>query len=241
MYQLLHCVALRTIKYNDKHSILSAYSLETGRVSFLVPAGAGREAARRRALFMPLSIFDCVADLRPGREILTMREPKMTVPVGRLHSHPVKSAVSLFIADLLTAVLRENQGDKSTFAYIVDAIMRFDEMESGVSNFHICFLYRLGRYIGIEPDISTYRDGSLFDLLDGRFRVSAPLHNQFLGTEESKAVVMLSRMTFDNLCRFKFNRNQRNELLDQILRYYTIHYSSLGNLRSIDVLRCLFI
>ena len=44
MLRELHCIALRTIKYNERHSILSAYSLEVGRVSFLVPAGAGKEA-----------------------------------------------------------------------------------------------------------------------------------------------------------------------------------------------------
>lgn len=35
MLRSLHCVALRTIKYNEKHSILSAYSLEMRNVSFL--------------------------------------------------------------------------------------------------------------------------------------------------------------------------------------------------------------
>ena len=69
MLRSLHCVALRTIKYNEKHSILSAYSLELGRVSFLLPAGSGREAARRRALMMPLGTFECVADIRHGQDI----------------------------------------------------------------------------------------------------------------------------------------------------------------------------
>ena len=58
MLRELHCIALRTIKYNERHSILSAYSLEVGRVSFLVPAGAGMEATRRRALFLPLGAVE---------------------------------------------------------------------------------------------------------------------------------------------------------------------------------------
>lgn len=241
MYQQLHCVALRTIKYNDKHSILSVYSLELGRVSFLVPAGNGRESARRKALFMPLSIFECVASIKPGRELHTMRDPRVLMPLHGLHSHPIKGAMAMFVADVLCAVLRESQSDNATFAFLVDAITRFDVMTEGVANFHLCFLYRLGRFIGIEPDVSTYQEGAVFDMQEGRFRMTPPLHHKFLNADDSRVLAMLSRITFDNMRYYKFNRNQRNELLDKILEYYTIHYSSLSQMQSLDVLRCLFI
>ena len=62
MYQQLRCVALRTIKYDDRRSIVSAWSEQLGRVSFIVPDGASREARRRRALLMPLSLFEGVSE-----------------------------------------------------------------------------------------------------------------------------------------------------------------------------------
>lgn len=241
MYQPLHCVALRTIKYNDRHSILSVYSLEMGRLSFLVQAGNGREANRRRALFMPLSIFECVADVRPGKEIHLMREPRVSVPLHGLHTHPLKGAVALFVADILSVVLRESQSDNATFAFLVDAIVRLDEMSEGIANYHLCFLYKLGCFIGIEPDVSTYRDGAVFDMQDGRFRMTPPLNHKYLGPDDAKVLAMLSRITFDNMRYYRFNRNQRNNLLDKILEYYTIHYSSLSQMQSLDVLRCLFV
>ncbi len=54
MLRTLNLIPLRVIPYSDRNSILSAYSRELGRVSFVVPAGAGREARRRRALLMPM-------------------------------------------------------------------------------------------------------------------------------------------------------------------------------------------
>lgn len=241
MYQPLHCIALRTIKYNDKHSILSVYSLEMGRLSFLISAGNGREANRRRALFMPLSIFECVASIKPGRELHTMRDPRVLVPLHGLHSHPVKGAVSMFIAEVLNAVLRESQSDNATFAFLVDAITRFDVMTDGIANYHLCFLYRLGRFIGIEPDISSYQKGAVFDMQEGRFRMTPPLHHKYLNADDAAVLAMLSRITFDNMRFYKFNRNQRNDLLDKILEYYTIHYSSLSQTQSLDVLRALWV
>ena len=241
MYQPLHCIALRTIKYNDKNSILSVYSLEMGRLSFLVPAGNGREANRRRALHMPLSIFECVANIKPNSEIHTMRDVKLSMPMHGIHSHPMKGAIALFIADVINIVLRENQSDNAIFAFLIDAITRFEAMNEGIANYHLCFLYRLGRFIGIEPDISTYQEGAVFDMQDGRFRMTPPLHQKYLGADDAKVVAMLSRITFDNMRFFRFNRIQRNNLLDRILEYYTIHYSSLSQMQSLDVLRCLWV
>lgn len=240
MYRPLHCVALRTIKYNDKHSILSAYSLELGRVLFLISAGSGREAVRRRALFMPLNFFECEADIRPGREMHTLRDVRVTMPLHGVHSHPLKNGIAMFVADILNSILRENQPDEATFAFLIDAIAHLDSANMGVANFHICFLYRLGRFIGIEPDASTYQAGSVFDMIDGRFRQSAPLHNNYLHPQDAKTVALLSRMTYNNMGYFKFSRSQRNEIVDAILQYYSIHYNSLSQLQSLEVLRCLF-
>ncbi|MDE6153062.1 MAG: recombination protein O N-terminal domain-containing protein, partial [Muribaculaceae bacterium] len=53
MYTTLDCIALRTVRHSDRHSILSAYTRQRGRMSFLIPAGNGREATRRRAMLMP--------------------------------------------------------------------------------------------------------------------------------------------------------------------------------------------
>lgn len=240
MLRSLHCIALRTIKYNEKHSILSAYSLELGRVSFLLPAGSGREAARRRALMMPLGTFECVADIRHGQDIYIMKEPKADIISHGIHSNPIKSALALFIAELLSVVLREYQEDKALFLFLRQSIERLNDATEGVANFHLCFLYRLGCFVGIEPDVSTYQEGRIFDMVDGIFRVSAPLHSQYLGQQEAAVVALLSRMTFDNMHRFRLSRENRNQMLDVILEYYTIHYASLSSLKSIDVLRALF-
>lgn len=67
----LTCIALRTVKYSDRASILSVYTAQRGRMSLAVPAGKGKSAARFRALTMPMAVFECQADVRPGREIAT--------------------------------------------------------------------------------------------------------------------------------------------------------------------------
>lgn len=240
MHRTLHCVALRTIKYNERHSILSAYSLEAGRVSFLVPAGAGREATRRRALLMPLGVFECEAHSRHGQELMTMSQPRAEVVMHGIHSHPVKSAIAMFVAEVLSVVLRESQADGLLYAFLRQSVERLNDAGLGVANFHVCFLYRLGRFVGIEPDVSTYEPGRVFDMVDGTFRRTAPLHSRFLSPDDSAALAVLSRMTYDNMRHYRYTREERRQLLSHILDYYTLHYASLSSLKSIDVLSALF-
>lgn len=241
MKKELHIIALRTVRHTDRHSILTAYSLELGRVAFAIPAGAGREALRRRALLMPLSLVECVADIRPGREVFIMHDPRAQAALTSLRTHPVKSSLVMFIAEVLGVVLHDGPPDESSYAYIHNAINTLDILPGGsVANFHLLFLYGLGRHLGIEPDISDYRPGMLFDMLDGRFRLSAPMHRHYLDPVQSGAVVALSRMNPANMHLFKMSRHERNQLLDGILQYYSLHYTGLQSLRSLDVLRELF-
>lgn len=240
MYQHLHIVALRTVRHSDRSSVLTAYSLERGRVAFAVPAGAGREAARRRALLMPLSVVECVASSAPGRELMTMREPRAVSPAHLIHVDPKRAAVALFICDVLQAALREVQPDPALFAYVTGTAGALADASVGVANFSIAFLVGLARVLGIEPDYSSWRPGRVMDLLDGTFRPTAPLHAFRLSAAESSVAAMLGRMTFGNQSRFRFSRAERREVIDGILRYFSLHHARLTALRSPEVLTALF-
>ena len=76
---------------------------------------------------------------------------------------------------------------------------------------------------------------------EGVFTQSPHAGMKTLPPQQAKVLPLLSRMTFDNMHLFKFNRDQRNEILEMILSYYRLHHSTLGSLRSPDVLKQLFV
>lgn len=242
MYKRLDCIALRTVRYSDRNSILTAYTRQGGRLSFLLPAGSGKAAARLRALLMPMGRFECVADIRPGRDILPVRDVRGVVfpPVA----DPLRSTLALFVADLLSSLLREPMADPLLFDFIDHALRRLGEEDGpgvlrgdALLNFHICFLIRLTRFLGIEPDWATYRQGGVLDYADGIFRQLPPPHRNFLPPGESQAAAALGRMTFRNLGLYRMSRFERNTVLDRILMYYRTHYPSVGEPPSLAILR----
>lgn len=237
MYENLHCIALRTVKYDDRRSILTAWSLEYGRVSLIVPAGAGREARRRRALMMPLGLFEGEADIRPGRELLNIRDVRpMAVNQGIL-SEPIKGMVAMFVAEVLERVLREAAPDHHLSAFLFDAVDRLDALPMGAAtaNYPVLFLYKLADNLGIVPDVEQWRPGAWFDMVHGTFHTSMPTGTRVLNPAETAVIRLLSRMTYSTSGRLRLPLAMRRQALSAMLDYYSMHLTSMSGLKTLEV------
>ena len=241
MYEKLRGVVLNTIRYSDKHNIVHIYTDGRGLMSFAVPLGKTQAARMRNALLMPLSLVDLEAGVRPGRDLAVLREIHRNFPLATIYSDPVKNAISLFISELLAHVIQEPEGNDPLFRYIEQAVQLLEQLPGHVANFHICFLYHLGAHLGIQPNVESHHDGYWFDMTDGVF-VPAPVSGHMnLQPSEAQVIHLLSRMTFSNMAVFRFNREERNRVLDVIISYYRLHNAAIGTLRSPDILKQLFI
>lgn len=232
------CITLRTVKFKDSRSIVVCLVREIGRVSFIVSDGSGREARRRRALMMAGSSFDCVIDFRESRSVQTMRDlsPCRTM----LIDNPAKVSIVLFLCDFINSLLRDCQRDRLLFDYIDGSIDNIVRAKGSVGNAPLCFLIGLQRFMGIEPDMSTYSPGSCFDMTGGVFRKTPPLTGRYLAPDESAAAVSLMRMTPRTMGLFRMSREQRKAALDRLIEYYTVHFGAIRSMNSLEVVRSLF-
>lgn len=239
MFQPIHAIALRTVKYNDRTSILTAWTAEMGRISVLMPAGSGPESRRRRALTMPMSLFEGVVDVRPGREIMPVRDMRPVTAGADVSSDPMRATVAMFLAEVMTAVTREGGGDEGLWRLLVESVSALAGARGTMlANFHLVFLSRLATVLGIEPDVSTWVRGRGLDLLDGVFRTTRPFHDHWTDAAGARLATTLLRMTdYSHGGLLRMDRATRNAALDTILRYYTLHHTPLDNLNSLSVVR----
>ena len=206
MYERMQGVALRTIRHNDKNAIVHVYTDTHGLLAFLLPQSTGKAARMKRALFQPLSLVELVADIVPSREIFHIRECRCLMPLPQIHTDPVRNAIAMFLTELLSHVIQEQERNMPLFSFITGSVQLLDKEKEGIANFHICFLYNLGVFIGIEPDRDTYRPGCVFDMEGGVFSSCRPVHGHYVEGVEAEAVYRLSRITFANMHLFRFNR-----------------------------------
>ncbi|MBQ9820933.1 MAG: DNA repair protein RecO [Muribaculaceae bacterium] len=241
MYEKLRGIVLNTIRYSDKHNIVHIYTDGRGLMSFAVPQGRTNAARMRNAMLMPLSLIDLEAGVRNGRDLSILREVRRNYPLATIYSDPMKNAIALFISELLAHVIQEPEGNAYLFSYIEQSVKLLEELPGQIANFHICFLYHLGAHLGIQPNIESYRSGYWFDMTDGVFVPAAVRGHALLQPQEAQVIHLLSRMTFSNMSVFRFNREERNRMLDVIINYYRLHNAAIGTLRSPDILKQLFI
>ncbi|MCH5221056.1 MAG: DNA repair protein RecO C-terminal domain-containing protein [Muribaculaceae bacterium] len=239
MYTHLDCIALRTVKVSDSKNLLSAWSRQLGRVTFSMPAGTGREARRRMALTAPMCVFEGECDVKPDREILSIRDLKAAPDSLALTSSMLKTFTAIFLAEVLDILLKRSEADARLSDFLFDSVRVFakETDQKAIAAFHLIFLYQLTHYAGIGPQLEGWHRGSIFDIRDGRFRNSAPLHQDFLQGKECVALMALSRSSYATASMLPFNRTVRNRVLDYIMQYYTIHLASLASIKSLDILR----
>lgn len=233
-------IVLHTLKYNDTSNIVDIYTRENGRASFLVPVPRSRKSAVKSVLFQPLSLIEFEADYRPTSSLYRIKDAKSWFPFRTLPYDPYKSAIVLFLAEFLYRALREEAENGPLFAYLEHSIRWLDACDRNFSNFHLVFLMRLSRFLGLYPNTEDYSEGCCFDMLNACFVLAPPPHGAFLRPDEASRINLLMRMNYETMHLFAMSRTERNRCLTIINDYYRLHLPDFPVLKSLDVLKDLF-
>lgn len=231
----MHCLA-----YNDSTNIVHLYTEEFGRASFLVSNSQSKKSKLKRAYFIPLSIIEIESEFKGSRQLQRIKEVRSLYPFMHLPFDNSKSAVAMFLSEVLYRALRDNESNKALFEYLFNSVQLLDLCEKGLANFHLVFLIKLSRYMGFYPNLEGGKPGWYFDLSGGVFVQERPLHNAWLSPKDSEGFARLMQISFDNMHFYMFDHNQRVELLRQILNYYRIHLTDFPAIKSLDVFQDLF-
>ena len=233
-------IVLCTFKFDDTKNIAHVFTLENGRMSFLVPVSRQKRQGAMSVLFRPLAMVEFEADVRPHASLHPVREARLWHVLTSLPYNPYKSGIALFLSEFLYKALKEEGSDEALFSYLSASIEWLDTCESNFSNFHLVFLIRLSRFLGFYPNTKGYTEGACFDLVNACFTPDPPVHGMFLRPEESARMTDFVCMRYDNMHLSAMNRTERNRWLDIITGYYRLHLPGFQEPLSLPVLRELF-
>lgn len=138
MLSTTDAIVLSLQPHSDKAHILHAYTRSGGRVNYMV-YGLGRKNTSGK--YTPLSIVQLTTDDR------SIRTAQLTFVPQTIISNPNKSAIALFISEVLFHVLRHPMQDEPMFDFITQAIEELDQTDQP-QNFHVSFLTGLVAKLG---------------------------------------------------------------------------------------------
>lgn len=233
-------ILLRTIRHSDSTDIVTLFTRERGRMSFISRRTNTKSGRIRSAMLSPLAIIESEVNLHGNRELNFLGKISTPHPWRNIYFDPVKSSQAFFLTEFLDKILRSEEADLPLWHFITETLRALDETEYSPANFHICFLIRLLPVAGIAPDLNSLKSDRYFDMRDGCFTDFRPMHFDRLSPSEAAVMPLLFRMNFQNFSKFRFNVEQRRQLLQLLMHYYSIHLPMTENLKSLDILKELF-
>lgn len=239
MLQKIKGIVLHSIKYQDNGLVVYLYTNKYGRQTYIAKGVRNAKSKNKANLFQPLFLLDIEVAHREGASMHTIRECKLAETFNTIHNDVRKSAIALFIGELLYKVIREEEVNSGLFEFLYHSVCLFDELDEGISNFHLHFMVQLSRYLGFLPS-NNIADNSYFDIKASEYTALQPLHPQYFDKVSTQILFNLQQLTATNIHQLKINRDDRYIFLDKMIDFYSFHFDRILPVHSLSVLREVF-
>ncbi len=188
-------------------------------------------------MFGHLTLLDLVVERREHKTMHYIRELNFNQAQTDLSNSISRSAIILYINELLYKCVKEEECNRPLFGFIATSIQKLADKDMPVQAFHLLFMLKLTRFLGFSPRLSKTNAGSYFDMEEGLFLDSEPLHRYFISGKPAAVLEQLQGMDYDDLKNFSIPTVVRDELLESLLDFYRLHIPDMGEMKSVKVLR----
>ena len=233
-----NAIVLSKLKYRDNDLIVKCYTKQRGIVSYLIRgAYKSSKGSSKSVYFQPLSLLIIEENFKPNHSLQNIKEVKFDYLYKTLHTHILKSAIVMFLSEVLSSVLKEEEQNESLYEYIENALQLLDQ-EIEFSNFHLLFLLNLTKYLGFYPDNENLHK-TYFDLSNGLFESKKDEFYSISG-ENLAILKQLLGINFDVLNAIKLNSKQRQSFLNIVLLYFELHLGDFKKPKSLQIFNQVF-
>ena len=233
-------IVLRSVRFGESSLIVDVLTKSSGRVSFMVHIPKTSKGKIKKQYFQPMTLLDFEYDFRQRSNLQRIKDVRVSLPYSSIPIDPAKSCISLFLSEFIYYATRNEQENPTLLTYISTSLEWLDNAYEDFANFHLVFMMRLGKFLGFHPFLEDFTPGCFFDLRNGCFTLSMPLHTDFLNAADAGHLYNLMRMNFDTMKLFKLSHDDRNRITEIVLRYYKLHLPNMPELQSFDILREVF-
>jgi DNA repair protein RecO (recombination protein O) len=233
-------IILHQIKYTDSGIVAQMYTRKFGRQSFLIKGMRNRKTGKHAILFQPMFILDLELYYKQTREMQSLKEFSVSFTPYNIYSNIKKSCVAIFLGEILTSVLKEESPHEEMFDFIEESIIYFEQCKEGFANFHIAFLAGLSSFLGFEPGQRLEEENAFFDMVNGIFVPIPPVHGNYANEEISDILADFFVASYDSIDKISLTGKMRNDVLETIVKFYSLHLPGLKKIKSLDVLKEVF-
>lgn len=230
-------VVISAIKYSDSSLIVKLYTREVGLKSYLIKGVLKfKKGKLKAAYFQPLTQLKIVASHQEKRNLHSIREAQVINVYQSIHTTIVKQSLVLFLAEMMSNAIQEEEPNTLLYEYLETSLIWLDSHDK-ISNFHLLFLLNLSKYLGFYPDTSE-SELKGFHLREGFFTDQLNEKEVIKGSE----LIQFKRLLGTNFDEvdISFSKNERQSVLQVLIRYFELHLGGFKKPKSLAVLEAVF-
>lgn len=233
-----NAIVLSKLRYRDNDLIVKCYTSQRGVVSYLLRGVLkSTKGSAKTAYFQPLSQLQLEENYKPNQSLQFISDVKLNVVYHSLHTNITKSAIVMFLSEVLNSVLKEEEKNESLYEFLETSFTWLDHAEDSV-NFHLLFLLSLTKHLGFYPEESSM-DNPYFNLNTGAFELK-PQNFYSISNENLVVLKQLLGINFDKLHTIKLNSKERQSFLSMLLFYFELHLGDFKKPKSLAVFNQVF-
>ncbi len=228
-------IMLRTVPYAESSVIARVYTRQDGLQSFIM--GGARGKSGQAALFQPLTLVDLVYYNNRQRGLRRLKELSWRYHYRTIPYRVEKISIAIFMAELLSITVKEGESDPDLFGFLEQAFHILDGKETGFESFHLLFIIRLTRFLGIYPNDDSFHEGCRFSLAHGTYVHTAPEHDIQLDASQTRLFHRLQNTSFSDLDGLELSHGDRVAMLDALVLYCELQLHQQMKMKSHHILR----
>lgn len=231
-------IVLSTTRYGENRLIVNIFTPEFGTLGFIATVSKKSKSALKAAHFQNLQLLEFSFAEKSRGSLKRIQEARIPISYQSLYFDPIRSCLSLFLAEFLQKVLKEEEPHPALFQFVKASLIRLDQADEGVANFHLAFLMDLSAYLGFNPQLEGLNGAAYFDLLEGELRESVPEHPHYIEQAEMLQWREVQAKGTDNFEAIALKSSQaRRQVLESLIDYYRLHLNDFGPMKSLSILK----
>jgi len=233
-------IVLHSFKYGETGMITRIYTRNFGLLSFIVSGVRKPRAKVQNSYLQPLTQVDIVFYYSDRGGLMHLKEISCPNPYSQMPFQIAKTSVALFLAEVLSKVLKVSDSNAQLFDYIKDSVNHLDSTPLTNPDFHLAFLMQLSRFLGFFPRNNFNAEQCYFNLAEGMYQKSFGGHDYWLDKEMSAVFDRLTLLSPTQMEPLALGREKRLLMLHKLLDYYRLHHPEVKEIKSLAVLEEVF-
>jgi DNA repair protein RecO (recombination protein O) len=227
-------IVFRTMKYSETSLIVDIYTFEVGLKSFIINGVRSSKSKSHSNIYQVMNLLNISFYNKEGEQLLRLSSAHFSSIYESIFIDIMKTSVGIFLIECTRNCIKEKEQNDRLFDYIKTSFLTLDQLPSSkLGTFNITYLLGISNYLGFFPYNNFSAERPYFDMLNGRYAKFGidSRHTMDLGMSQ-----LLSQVLADKDFIIP-SKNDRDNLLDEIIIYFKLHVDQFKDIKSLEILR----